>query len=76
MSEEVAPCGTSEDYTTWSIEKFCQLISQWREGAHMAGAQDAYLAYKRMLEPAEAAFKRLHPRAYQNFEQRFHEQFR
>lgn len=72
MSE--APYSTSEDYTKWSIRKFAQLISRWREGAHMAGTHEASLAYQRMLEPAEAAFKGLHPRAYQNFEQRFHEQ--
>jgi len=61
------------EYSQWSIEKFCRLTERYRESSHMAGTHDAYLVYKAELDRIEEAFKRLHPRAYRNFLQRFYE---
>lgn len=58
------------DYTTWSIEKFCRLTERYRESSHMSATEDAYRVEKAALARIEEAFKRLHPRAFKNFETR------
>jgi len=62
-----------EDYSQWSIKKFCRLTERYRESSHMAASHDASRVYQEELDRIEEAFKRLHPRAYRNFEQRFYE---
>ena len=57
-----------ETYETWSIEKFRRLTERWMEGEHMAPNQDTYNVYHALLVPTAQAFKRLHPRAYANWQ--------
>jgi hypothetical protein len=64
-----------EEYSSWSIKKFCRLTERFMEGEHMAPTHDAYRVNHEMLVSTVKAFKELHPRAYVNWKKYMQETY-
>lgn len=57
-------------YERWSTEKFRRLIARYEEGRLHAKNKETLNLYTEGLQQMNAAFLRLHPRAFINWERK------